>query len=94
MNEQVEQLAVKVRNHDSSPYDGEDSQDDVIQSLLEQELARLDDQADLETEASEKRSELREKLGLSSETATDDSETQDDVATKQAELRERITGGK
>lgn len=90
MNEQVEQLAAKVRNHDSSPYDGEDSQDDVIQSLLEQELARLDDQADLETEASEKRSELREKLGLSDETATDDSEAQDDVAAKQAELRKRM----
>jgi len=99
MNEQVEQLAAKVRNHDHSTFGGEDSQDDVITSVLKQEIARLNDEADRETEASQKRSELRQKLGLSDqeemhvEEATDAiDDTEDDVSAKQEELQKDILG--
>jgi hypothetical protein len=92
MNEQVAQLAVKVRNHDYSTFDGGDSQADVITSVLKQEIARLNDKSDNETEAAEKRSELRQKLGLSNPEELHVEEATDDVTDKQEELRQDILG--
>lgn len=90
----IEQLAAKVRNHEESEFTGEDSQDAVIRQALETELSRLDEQAELREEIDEKKAELKENLGLSSETELDESETATDAAAKRAELRERITGDK
>lgn len=99
MNEQVEQLAAKVRNHDHSTFNGEDSQADVITSVLKQGVVRLNDEANRETEAAEKRSEIREKLGIPAngeihvdEAADASDDTEDDVTAKQAELQEDILG--
>lgn len=90
----VEKLAALVRNHDSSLFNGEDSQDDVVRTLLEQELARLEEQAGLEEEASEKQSELREKLGLSDDEMHVEkaAEATDDVEAKQEQLRQNMLG--
>lgn len=91
-NEQVEQLAAKVRNHEQSTFNGEYSQADVITSVLKQEIARLNDEANRETEAAERRAQLRQKLGLSDQEEMHVEEATDDVTAKQEELQQDILG--
>lgn len=86
----VEELAAKVRNHPESAYTGEHSQEEVIREALEQELAHLDSQAELQQAAEAKQSELQEKFGLSGKAPTDEGETATDADLKQAELRNKI----
>ena len=87
----IDELANRIREHEQSDWDGQDSPGAVILSILEGELAQLDSVADTEIEAAEKRAELRADLGLSDETATDDGESgQIDASDKQEQLRNRI----
>jgi hypothetical protein len=61
---EIEALAAKVRNHPVSAYDGENAPEDVIKSLLKQELVRLEDQEELSDRVSEKQTELKEDFGI------------------------------
>ena len=90
--ESVDELAAQVRNHAASVWDGEDSQEDVIRTLLEQELARLDEESDRNEEAAQKRAELRADLGLSADEELGAEEATDAVTDKQEAVRERILG--
>lgn len=88
----VDELSAEVRNHPESTFTGEDSQGEVIREALRQELARLDEEAELQTRVEERQAELRRSFGIS-EPDDDDETPTDDAAAKQAELRDRITGG-
>lgn len=87
----VEELSAKVRNHPESTFTGEDTQEEVIREALRQELARLDEEAELQSRVEEKKTELRRSFGISE--PDDDETSADDAAAKRAELRDRITGG-
>ena len=90
-SQRVENLAAKVRNHPTSPFDGEDSQNDVVATILEQEIARLDDEEHLSAEAQQEQARLKQKLGLSSDAEElAEGEELSEKERKQAELIERM----
>ena len=88
----VDELAARVRNHDSSRWNGEDSPQDVVRDLLRQEMAQLEEEGQQEAENAEKRAELRADLGLPADEELHTEEATDDVAARQAELQRDILG--
>lgn len=60
-NEQMEQLAAKVRNHPASEFDGQDSPDEVIIQLLEERLSNLEEEAG---EVAQEQARLKEQMGI------------------------------
>lgn len=86
--EDVTHLALKVRNHDNSRFDGTYQESQVIEELLQQRLEELNEGV---AEAAEKQREVRERLELTDEGNTEE-EPESHVERKQAEIRERITG--
>jgi hypothetical protein len=63
-NVKNESLAAKVRNHSISAFDGEDEPEEVIETVLKQEIARLDDQEELSDRAAEKQADLKKDFGI------------------------------
>jgi len=86
--EDVSHLALKVRNHDNSRFDGTYGESQVIREMLEERLSELNEGV---AEASQKQREVRERLELADESEASE-EPESDVERKQAEIRERITG--
>ena len=91
-NQAIEQLAAKVRNHPASSYDGSQSQDEVVKNVLAQELARLEDEAELSADAEEEQARLKaDMLGLDTEEELSETdEPEDEIAARQAELRDQM----
>ena len=92
-SQKVASLTSKVRNHPASPFDGEDSQDEVVTAILEQEIARLDDEEHLSAEAQQEQARLKKKLGLEGDAEElAEGEELSEKERKQAELIEKMKG--
>lgn len=89
MNEEIEELAIKLRNI-SDKFDGNDSPADVIRVMLEQEISAI---KGYEESVSEKQAELQERfIGYVIENEDTTLEELSEVERKQAEFRKRIFG--
>lgn len=88
----VDELAARVRNHAASEWNGEDSPEDVIRTLLTQELERVNDESARNEEAAQKRAELHADLGLGDDEEKPTEETADGLTARQRELQSDILG--
>lgn len=83
-NQEIVHKAVELRNK-SEEFDGTDSPDDVVESLLEERLSELRESRE---KVEEKREELRDKWGLQDDTDAE-STSETEAEAKRNELREK-----
>lgn len=86
--DEIERQAKLLKHDDDSPFSNDASLEQIVHKVVKYQVSEL--QEDREA-AQEKQEELREKMGVDSE--YDEDADKDDVAEKQAGLRDRITGG-